>query len=557
MQGPYRAGPPGARIVHTRLARLPEATRQVLLSSKRDRDVAPHAISLRGHAQPLAFVVGAPLLALLYFFYVRSEVFQLLTTGDLFTIGVVSALGSFLVVFGLVSTLRGTPLRLRHQAILFPQGWVLCTTGIGSNIDAIPLSLVEALDLKGGKRKTLVVKLRSGEQRRYPMLGPEQMSFEFFAAGRDAIARQLPPVDVSSLGETRRSGPAPSWILSGLAAPICALGIVAALLVWNARAVATSERNYADAELRHAENESEPDRTRDVVDTLERYFEQTDADRASVGPASWLFANITTVDEDSARFRPILDAALARQAGAQTASEHETVTAGTDLMALRSILAAHPADELGAAARARIATLLADARERERLAGATPAQLAICDRIARDAAAGRNGVVLRVEAGPDDPIAFDRPEWASTTSARATAQSSISEHAFASFSASWVAALGDELEPTPGGVVATITVTLRPDAPVLEYTDEDTTEHRVLDSWSVPSLGADVRAVLTGDGEPFELTWTAGGAGDTMVTSDMASSGVSYNTPDALYRAQGTNIGWSIGAGLAHRLCLP
>lgn len=551
--GSYRTAP-ALRPIHTKLSLLPDAMQRVLLSSKRDRDEAPYAISLRAGGRPGALLLGLLLLGASYVAYRINLRSGLLTSdGTLLVLGL-TTIGAVLAVYGFVSTARSMALRLRPQAILFPRGWLTCTTGIRSHLDLVPLSMIERIVPAQG---ALEVALHGGEVRRYPMKFETSMS-AFFAHARAEIASasRPDPSDPALPREIRRPSAALPFVVALVVGPMVALPSTLGAMVYDARREAELLRISADRALAEDAALAEPERSRSLARSLDFYFESVEEARRLGGLSSWLFEHVTTVEEDSARFRPLLDQARAVTGAASTEDDRVRATTSTSAQELRRIADAHAADDVGALARARLAEMVVQARAREVAAGAPPSQLALCDAVAQAARGGRGALRIEVRRSvTEDASAFSRDGWTSTESARAEAHRALADEAPAAFARRLYAAFGaggDRLDADP---VAVIEVALRPTTEVLQYTSERVRTHHVVSSYTVPVLGADVRVAVTGGPTgTFEYAGAHAALAEPMAPEHMAEA---YPTTDRLYAAEGRDLGGRIGAELARHLCLP
>ncbi len=553
MQGPhadYRSAPV-ARVIHTRFALLPADLQRAMLESKRDRAEAPYAINLRATGRPVLILVGLVLGFGAYASYMITGGSRLISSDGSLLVIALSMLACALTAWGVVSTARGMTLRLRPQAILYPAGWLTCTTGTGSHVEIIPLSMVTGI--VPSHDNALEVRLTDGPPLRYPMTFTLAMR-PFFDAARAAHASAERPAQTDLAREVPRPSGAVPMIAGIVAAVVVGLPVGVGATAWNTRRhvavlVRATESGLASAETEEGIDDPDDRRLR----TLEYFVESVATDRAIGGLPGLFLEHTSGLDEAVARFQPMLEAARAVSDDHSSVADRETVLTTVYISELRRVLDAHPSDEIGPIARGRIDAMLIAAREREVAAGATPEALALCDVIA---ASGRTGqpmpLRLVVRAVTVPPGSFD--SW--PDAARAASSGSATQGIGAGARRALEEGLHDAYGVTlayEGGPVVTVDVTLRPGPHILQYTSQNQRTHSVVGSYVAPNLTASVRWQVEAS-MPFERTTEHATLGMTMAGEHMAAA---YPSPELLYAAQGEELGRGIGRSLTRMLCLP
>src|SRR5690606_11654439 len=110
--------------------------------------------------------LGVALLGASVVAYNVRQGFGLIDADRAFMVIGLAALGAASTLYATVFALRSLALRLRPVACLYPEGWLTCTTGVGTHLDLIPLVLVEAVVPRG--ERLLEVRLRHGASVCYP-----------------------------------------------------------------------------------------------------------------------------------------------------------------------------------------------------------------------------------------------------------------------------------------------------------------------------------------------------------------------------------------------------
>ncbi|MCA9535389.1 MAG: hypothetical protein KC593_16965 [Myxococcales bacterium] len=552
---PYRSAPE-VRVIHTKLANLPQPVQQVLLDGLRKRDGAPPAIPLT----PPGRVKFAALGLLLGFFAVaayniRSGAGGMLAADRALMVLALTTLAGALLVAGVVLTLRSMSLRLKPLAILHPEGWLICATGVGSNVDVIPL--VSVAKVVPGSQKWLEVALKSGETLRYGLNFQTGMG-GFFDAARAAVtaAEGRQPPDTSGIGKEvpRPSGVVPAALSAALGA---LLGLAAGLaaVVHNAQRqaeimVMVVEHGLADAE--EPDGSDTPDEAR--VRTLTYFFERTEEARAEGGLPAFFFMHMTDIAAQEERLRPLLAAAEVAANAEHAVEAQSAAETATSPAALRRLIDEHPDDTIGQTAREHLARLVTEARARQVAAGATPAELALCDWLARQGAAGESPAlqVEVVRSASAGSMGFT--EYPDAVAALDSGYQAVTADVGTGVTGAFRTTFGVPVRHEPGGATIRSEVVLFPGGDALVYTVTDQRTRIVRSSYTVPVLHARVRTVYTFGGESFEETTTHEALAQPMSERNMAEA---YPTASLLYASEGRDISQRLTGTILRRLCLP
>ena len=552
---PYRSAPE-VRVIHTKLANLPPPVQQVLLEGLRKREGAPPAIPLapRGRAwlAGLGLVLG---LVAVGAYNIRSGFGLLMASDRALMVVALTTLAGALFLMGVVLALRSMSLRLKPLAILYPDGWLICATGVGSNLDLIPL--VSVAKVAPGHQKWLEVSLKSGETLRYGMnfqggMGP------FFDAARAALsaAEGRPPPDASGIGkEVKRPGSALPALVSATVGGLLGLVPGVGAVAHNAQRAAEIMISGVESGLARAEEpdtSETPDESR--VRTLTYFYESTGEARAEGGLPAFFFTRLTDIESHEERLRPMLAAAQVAATAQHDVEAQTAAETATHPATLRRLITEHPDDTVGQTAREHLVRLVAEARAREVAAGATPAQLALCDWLS-----------ARGRAGEDPPLQVEvvrDPSGGSASFAQypdaVPAVDSGYEAAIADVGAGVSGAVrnafGVSVQHAPLGATIRSEVALFAGGDALVYTLTDQRTRLVRSSYTVPVLHARVRTVYTFGGQSFEETTTHEALAQPMSERNM---GEAYPTASLLYAAEGRDISSRIAGTIARRLCLP